>query len=450
MKVAFYTLGCKVNQYETQGIREDFLKAGFGEVHDNEVADVYIVNTCTVTHLADRKSRQAVRRMKRLNPDSIIVVTGCYAQMNPEEIGHIPGVNLVIGTNEKGQILAELLKALEEPSEETVYKILPYNEILNYEETGSIVSMESRTRAYVKVQEGCDRFCSYCVIPYARGVIRSRNPRSIKEEVGDLVGKGFKEIILTGINTALYGREDGFAERYQNDFQYIRIKKDIGGIVPLIQMIEDIPGEFRIRLSSLEPNVVNSIYVEELIESTRLCHHLHLSLQSASDKILKSMNRRYSKEDYRSILEVLSEVDSNYGVTTDIIVGFPGETEEDFLETLGMVENQDFCKIHIFPYSKREGTKAAEMTNQVEPLVVKDRVRRLQGAADESQKRFLEKNIGTNREVLIEEYDPQAKAYVGYSDNYIRVFLNSEVDVSNQVVRPILAKTYRNGMIGVL
>ena len=450
MRVAFYTLGCKVNQYETQGIREDFLKAGFLEVHDSDVADVYIINTCTVTHLADRKSRQAVRRMKRLNPDSIIVVTGCYAQMNPEEIGCISGVRLVIGTNEKGQIVVEVLKALKEPSEETVYKILPYNEIWNFEETGSIVSMESRTRAYVKVQEGCDGFCSYCVIPYARGGIRSRSPVSIKEEVENLVGKGFKEIILTGINTALYGREDGFTERYQNDFPYIRIKKDIGGIVPLIHMLEEIPGEFRVRIGSLEPNVVNSNYVEELIQAKRLCHHLHLSLQSGSDKVLRAMNRRYSKKDYQNILDVLCEIDPNYGVTTDIIVGFPGETEEDFKETLGIVKEENFCKIHIFPYSKRKGTKAAEMVEQIEPALVKERVARLQRAADESQKRFLEQNIGTRRDVLIEEYDSQAQGYVGYSDNYIRVFVKSEVELLNQIVRPVLTQTYRNGLVGML
>jgi threonylcarbamoyladenosine tRNA methylthiotransferase MtaB len=450
MKVAFYTLGCKVNQYETQAIRETFLQAGFEEVGPHDLADVYIVNTCTVTHLADRKSRQAIRRMKRLNADSIIAVTGCYAQMNPEEIGDISGVSLVVGTNEKSFILSEVLKALSEPGEEAIYKRLEYNEICDYEETGSIVSMESRTRAYVKVQEGCDRFCSYCIIPYARGIIRSRSPMSIKEEVGDLANKGFKEIILTGINTALYGRENGFLGKYLHDFQSLGIKSSLEGIVPLMEMLEKMPGQFRLRLGSLEPNVVNSLDVIDLMAYKRLCHHLHLSLQSGSDRVLLAMNRRYSRKDYQDILAVLKKVDANYGVTTDIIVGFPGETEEDFQETLSLVEGQNFCKIHIFPYSKRQGTKAAEMVDQVAPFLVKERVTRLQRAAEASQNRFLKSNIGSQREVLIEDYDNITREYIGYSDNYIRVFVKSEEDISNQIVKPSLIQVYKNGLLGVL
>lgn len=344
MKVAFYTLGCKVNQYETQGIREEFIEAGFEEVDDHEFADAYVVNTCTVTNLADRKSRQAIRRMKRLNPESVIAVTGCYAQINPEEVSNIQGVQLVVGTNEKGQILKQVLRKLKESSRETVFKRLPYDDLTEYEDIGSIVSMESRTRAYVKVQEGCNRFCSYCIIPYARGPIRSRSPLSIRNEVEALVDKGFGEIIITGINTALYGKESDFHTKYSEDLLLTEIKGSEGGILPLIKMLGDIPGTFRIRLSSLEPNVVNSMYVEELIGCKGLCHHLHLSLQSASDITLKAMNRRYSKTDYLDILKVLRKTDLNYGITTDIIVGFPGETEEDFQETLSFVENEDFAK----------------------------------------------------------------------------------------------------------
>jgi threonylcarbamoyladenosine tRNA methylthiotransferase MtaB len=450
MKVAFYTLGCKVNQYETQGIREDFLKAGFQEVRDNEVADVYIVNTCTVTNLADRKSRQALRRMKRLNPKSVIAVTGCYAQIKPEEVGSIPGVQLVIGTNEKSQILKEVLTELKNPSGQTVYKTLNYDDINEYEETGSIVSMESRTRAYVKVQEGCNRFCSYCIIPYARGTIRSRSPLSIKQEVQELVEKGFKEIIVTGINTALYGGEEGFHKKHIEDFQQMGIHDRPEGIAPLIQMLEEIPGSFRVRIGSLEPNVVNSRYVKELIKYETLCHHLHLSLQSGSNRILRAMNRRYLKEDYLEIVDVLRAADPNYGITTDIIVGFPGEKEADFQETLSFVANQDLCKVHIFPFSKREGTKAAALDNQVEPVIIKERISRLQGAAQESHRRFIEKNIGGNREVLIEEYDSESKAYVGYSDNYIRVFIFSDKDLLNQMVMTVLKEKYKNGMLGVI
>ncbi|MDX9888886.1 MAG: tRNA (N(6)-L-threonylcarbamoyladenosine(37)-C(2))-methylthiotransferase MtaB [Anaerovoracaceae bacterium] len=450
MKVAFYTLGCKVNQYETQAIRETFLQAAFEEVGPHDWADVYIVNSCTVTHLADRKSRQAIRRMKRLNPDSIIAVTGCYAQMNPEEIGHIQGVSLVVGTNEKSVILREVLKIINKPGEEAIYKRLEYNEICDYEETGSIVSMESRTRAYVKVQEGCDRFCSYCIIPYARGIIRSRSPISIKEEVGDLANKGFKEIILTGINTALYGREKGFGEKYHHEFLSLGIKRSLEGVGPLVEMLENMPGQFRLRLGSLEPNVVNSLDVIELMAYKRLCHHLHLSLQSGSDRVLLAMNRRYSRKDYQDILDELGKVDTNYGVTTDIIVGFPGETEDDFQETLSLVEGQNFCKIHIFPYSKRQGTKAAQMLDQVDPSIVKDRITRLQRAAEDSQNRFLERNLGAQREVLIEEYDDKALEYIGYSDNYIRVFVKSEEDILNQIVRPSLKRVYKNGLLGVI
>ena len=417
MKIAFYTLGCKVNQYETQALKEKFSALGYITVDEQEPADVYVVNTCTVTGLADRKSRQYIRRMKKRNPGCVTAVIGCYAQANPEEVKAIEGVDIVLGTNEKNDLPEYVGRYLAERQDNgqtaaQLSHIKSYEELDCYEETGIITSMESRTRAYIKIQEGCDQFCSYCVIPYARGGIRSRGLEEIVSEAESLIRKGFKEIVLTGINTALYGRENGFKARQG-------VPEGIEGVISLLS---ELPGDFRLRLGSLEPTVINADCAARLLRYEKLCPHMHLSLQSGSEKILKAMNRHYTCADYFSIKETLRQNDAAYGLTTDIIVGFPGETEDDFSESIRLVEMIGYSKVHIFPYSKRPGTAAASFEEQVPPNIKKERAARLAEAADLASARFLKGLTGTVRKVLFEEYSEQDAEISGFSDNYIRVY----------------------------
>lgn len=437
MKVAFHTLGCKVNQYETEAMREQFKAEGFESVDENDFADVYVINTCTVTNLADRKSRQYIRRMKKGNPDAVIAVTGCYAQIKPEELAELPEVDIVAGTGEKNNIIQYVKNFMEEKKQQTHIKT--YDELCEYQDRGIITSMESRTRAYIKIQEGCDRFCAYCLIPFARGKVRSRDPEEVVAEAKALVAKGFKEIILTGINTALYGIEDGFAEKYP-----LWAKED--GIESIIKAICQIPGEFRVRLSSLEPAVINAEYVERLMKYDKLCHHLHLSAQSGSDHVLKLMNRPYGQKEYLDIVEVLRKCDPLYGISTDIIVGFPQETDEDFEDSMNLIEKAEFCKVHAFRYSKREGTAAAAMKGQVPSQVKNTRVTALMEAGERASDHFFEKCKGAVRTVLFEEWD--GEYITGYTDNYIKVYAKGSDDDLNCFREVKLLEIYKDGMKG--
>lgn len=437
MKVAFHTLGCKVNQYETEAMREQFKAEGFESVDENDFADVYVINTCTVTNLADRKSRQYIRRMKKGNPDAVIAVTGCYAQIKPEELAELPEVDIVAGTGEKNNIIQYVKSFMEEKQQQTHIKT--YDELCEYQDRGIITSMESRTRAYIKIQEGCDRFCAYCLIPFARGKVRSRDPEEVVAEAKALVAKGFKEIILTGINTALYGIEDGFAEKYP-----LWAKED--GIESIIKAICQIPGEFRVRLSSLEPAVINAEYVERLMKYDKLCHHLHLSAQSGSDHVLKLMNRPYGQKEYLDIVEVLRKCDPLYGISTDIIVGFPQETDEDFEDSMNLIEKAEFCKVHAFRYSKREGTAAAAMKGQVLSQVKNARVTALMEAGERASDHFFEKCKGAVRTVLFEEWD--GEYITGYTDNYIKVYAKGSDDDLNCFREVKLLEIYKDGMKG--
>lgn len=437
MKVAFHTLGCKVNQYETEAMREQFKAEGFESVDENDFADVYVINTCTVTNLADRKSRQYIRRMKKGNPEAVIAVTGCYAQIKPEELAELPEVDIVAGTGEKNNIIRYVKDFMEEKQQQTHIKT--YDELCEYQDRGIITSMESRTRAYIKIQEGCDRFCAYCLIPFARGKVRSRNPEEVVAEAKALVKKGFKEIILTGINTALYGVEDGFAEKYPE-----WAKED--GIESIIKAICQIPGEFRVRLSSLEPAVINAEYVERLMKYHKLCHHLHLSAQSGSDHVLKLMNRPYGQKEYLDIVDVLRKCDPLYGISTDIIVGFPQETDEDFEDSMNLIEKAEFCKVHAFRYSKREGTAAAAMKGQVASQVKNTRVTALMEAGDKASEHFFEKCKSAVRTVLFEEWD--GEYITGYTDNYIKVYAIGSDDDLNCFREVKLLEIYKDGMKG--
>lgn len=443
MRIAFHTLGCKVNQYETEALKEIFAKREHEIVGEEESADLYIINTCSVTSLADRKSRQYIRRMKKKNPQAVVLVTGCYAQTAPDEVAAIEGVDIVTGTNEKSRIAAYAEDFLAKRETGAVAPaperhILPYEELREYDETGIVTSMESRTRAYIKIQEGCDRFCTYCIIPYARGRSRSRDPYSIAAEAEALIDKGFKEIILTGINAALYGTEPGFV--YDGDKEGIEI---------IIDLISRIKGDFRIRLSSLEPTVIDKTYVTRLFQYGKLCHHLHLSAQSGSDTILHAMNRNYDRGEYLEIVRALRAFDPQYGITTDLIAGFPGESEADFRDSVALIEEAEFCKVHAFNYSKRPGTKAAAMQGHIVSAVKNRRTADLIAAGECAAARFFAGCIGTKRRVLVEEFDVASAAFMGYTDNYIKTYISGQSGCQcGEFVTVTLTDIYKDGMKG--
>lgn len=437
MKVAFHTLGCKVNQYETEALRLRFRERGYEIVGETDPADIYVINTCTVTSLADRKSRQYIRKMKKQSPHSVVAVTGCYAQISPDEVKAVDGVNIVAGTNEKGKLIQYIEEFLSERKSQLHVK--PYEELRMYEETGLVTATESRTRAYIKIQEGCNRFCSYCVIPYARGSVRSREPSDVLAEAEGLIGQGFKELVLTGINTALYGAEEDFPEQ----------EDGLSGIETIISRLDRLPGDFRIRLSSLEPAVVNADYVKRLLQYKKLCPHLHLSAQSGSDRILKAMNRPYGRNDYLDIVQVLKEFDPGYGITTDLIAGFPGETDSDHQDSVHLIEEAGFCKVHAFKYSQRPFTKAALMPQQIPAPLKKSRTKELIDAGEQASRRFFQENQGSVRRVLIEEYAEDYGCLTGYTDNYIRVYIKGEKGKRMNCFQDvILLEPFADGMKG--
>ncbi|MBR6701488.1 MAG: tRNA (N(6)-L-threonylcarbamoyladenosine(37)-C(2))-methylthiotransferase MtaB [Firmicutes bacterium] len=436
MKAAFATLGCKVNQYETQALKELFRSEGYDIAAEDEPADVCVVNTCSVTNMADRKSRQTVRHFKKMNPNCVIVVTGCYAQTGKETVRAMDEVDIVAGTNEKSRI-PELVRGFIEERKK-IFDVLEYEKLGCFDEMGIVEAMEGRTRAYIKIQEGCNRFCSYCIIPYARGNVRSRKEEDILKEAELLINRGYKELVLTGINTALYGSEDDGEPKLHI----------------LIDRISQIKGDFRIRLSSLEPTVINSEYIKKLFEFDRLCHHVHLSVQSGSDNILRKMKRRYDMTEYRDIVTTIKEFDENYGITTDIIVGFPGEENEDFLDSVKTVEDIDFCKVHVFKYSRRGGTPADKMPDQIPPQTKNERSDLLIKAAEMSAARFVDRNIGTVRSVLFEEYDNEKSVITGLADNYIRAYVEMDEETAKNAINSfgnvLLEKRFLDGIKGIL
>ncbi len=441
--VSFYTLGCKVNQYETQMMKERFSEAGYEVAGEGEFADIYVINTCTVTNLSDRKSRQHIRKLKKINPQAVIAVTGCYAQMNPQAVAEIEGVCVVSGTDKKSSLVEYIEEYMERNGESrsfTESHVHSYEELGEYEGTGGIASMDSRSRAYIKVQEGCDRFCSYCIIPYARGKARSRAFDDIICEAEKLIENGCKEIVLTGINTALYGTDMPHDGKGKQD------------IADLLAALNDIEGDFRIRLSSLEPNVAGAEAVERIASFDKLCRHMHLSLQSGSDAVLARMNRHYSVDGYKETIRALRRIDGNYAVTTDIIVGFPGETESEFQQSLRAVREAGFARVHVFKYSRRAGTAAADMPDQVEIKVKNDRSARLIEEAERLSGEFYRKNIGTVRRVLFEKFDYEDNMAEGYTDNYIRVFCGADDPklLLDRFAEVRLDSVYKEGMKGTI
>lgn len=382
-KVKFSTLGCKVNQYETEAMAELFVKNGY-EITEDYNCDVFVLNTCTVTNLSDRKSRQQISKIRSENSDAIIAVVGCYSQVSPDEIENIEGVNVILGTKYRKEIVE--LCELAQSSNKIINKVENIGKNREFEEL-TINTEHSMTRAYIKIQEGCSQFCSYCIIPYARGPIRSRNIRDIVLEAKRLADNGFKEIVLTGIHVASYGKDLD-----NNDIGLIDVIEDIGQIDKIK----------RIRLSSLEPRIVDKQFLDRLSKVEQFCDHFHLSLQSGSDSILESMNRKYDTDLYEKTINLIREYYPNAAITTDIIVGFPGETDEDFEQTLSFVDKIQFSKIHVFKYSNRKGTVASKMKNQVSGVVKKERSKLLIEKSKYYTDKFLDNMLNQPIKVLFE------------------------------------------------
>lgn len=417
MKVAFSTLGCRVNVYESEAMAEKFIREGYEVVEANEKADVYVINTCTVTNMGDKKSRQIISRARRLNENSIIAVVGCYSQIAPKEVSNIPGVDVVLGTRNKGDVVYYVNKAREEGKSqvhvEGVLKNKKFEE-LNIEE------YQDKTRAFLKIQDGCNRFCTYCIIPYSRGSVCSKDPKKVIEEVNKLAEHGFKEIILSGIHTASYGL-------------------DLEGNVNLIDIIEEIEkveGIERIRIGSIEPAFFTPEVIEKMKGFKKLCPHFHLSLQSGCDATLKRMNRRYTAEEYAASVELLRETMPDVSITTDVIVGFPGETEEEFNETYKFLEKIKLTKTHVFKYSPRKGTRAADMGDQIDGTIKEKRSKLLIELSNKNEKEFIEKFIGKEMDALIEtEVKGKDGVYEGYTRNYIKVHVPCTCDdVTGKIV----------------
>ena len=404
-KVGFYTLGCKVNQYETNAMTQKFQEAGYEIININEeIADVYIVNTCTVTNMSDRKSRQILRRQKEKNPKAIIVAVGCYAQVAKKELEKMPEIDIVLGNEEKKDIVKYLEKFIQEKNK--LIQIDDINMQKEFKDMGQITYTE-KTRAVIKVQDGCNQFCSYCIIPYARGRVRSRSQESIINEITQIARKGIKEVVITGIHVASYGK----------DFE----KEN--GLIELLEQINTIEGISRIRLGSLEPKIITEEFMQRLIKLDKMCHHFHLSLQSGCDETLKRMNRKYNTTDIIQIIERLRRYYNDVILTTDIIVGFPGETEEEFNKTYKFLENAKLYKMHIFQYSPRKGTRAAIAPNQVDGNIKEKRSKKLIELSNKNQLAYNKSLIGKNVQVLFEEKEIENEKtyYKGHTQNYILV-----------------------------
>lgn len=426
-KAASFALGCKVNQYESEAIAELFAEKGYEIVGIDEEADVYVINTCTVTNFGDKKSRQLIRKVKRQNENAIVAVVGCYAQTAPKELMEIAGVNLVIGTKDRAQIV-EMVEQYDRANgvENHVSDIMKERVF----EPLSIQKLANRTRAYLKIQDGCSQYCSYCIIPYARGPIRSREPQEVVAEVKRLAENGFKEVVLTGIHVASYGKD----------------RRDTS-LLDILKQVHEVEGIERIRFSSIEPNVVTEEFAQTMAALPKVCDHFHLSLQSGCDKTLKEMNRKYDTEKYRQAAATLRKYLPKVALTTDIIVGFPGETEEDFRESYAFAEEIGFAKIHVFPYSPKRGTPAAARKDQLLNAVKAERSHTLIQLSDRMAAEFLADAVGTDAEVLYERAVGEG-IYEGHTTNYMKVHGRSEVDLTNRICKTHITRAEGEMLFG--
>lgn len=412
-KAALHNLGCKVNAYETEAMQELLEKNGYEIVPFKEGADVYVVNTCTVTNIADRKSRQMLHKARKMNPDAIVVATGCYVQTENQEVDEC--IDIVIGNNKKKDIV-EILRQYEQERGRTT-DLIDINHTKEYEEL-HLSQTGDHTRAYIKVQDGCNQFCSYCIIPYARGRVRSRDMNDVIEEVKTLAANGYKEVVLTGIHLSSYGVDNG---------------ESLKGLILAVHEVEGIK---RIRLGSLEPGIITEEFVQTIAKFPKFCPHFHLSLQSGCNATLKRMNRKYTAEEYAAKCALLRRYFKHPALTTDVIVGFPGETEEEFEESRAFVDSIDFYETHIFKYSKREGTKAAGMPDQVPDQVKASRSKVLIALSEEKQNRFEKDLIGTTQEVLMEEaIERDGETWqVGHTKEYVKIGYKTEKNLANKLV----------------
>ncbi|MFC0558008.1 tRNA (N(6)-L-threonylcarbamoyladenosine(37)-C(2))-methylthiotransferase MtaB [Halalkalibacter alkalisediminis] len=421
--VAFHTLGCKVNHYETEAIWQLFQNEGYEKVDYEATSDVYVINTCTVTNTGDKKSRQVIRRAIRKNPDAVICVTGCYAQTSPAEIMAIPGVDIVVGTQDRVKMLEYI--------EEFKLKREPINGVGNimksrvYEEL-DVPAFTDRTRASLKIQEGCNNFCTFCIIPWARGLMRSRDPKEVIKQAQQLVDAGYKEIVLTGIHTGGYGED-------LKEYSLARLLEDL----------EQVEGLKRIRISSIEASQLTDEVIDVIDRSEKVVRHLHIPLQSGSNTVLKRMRRKYTMEFFGERLDRLKEVLPGLAVTSDVIVGFPGETEEEFQETFDFIAKHKFSELHVFPYSKRTGTPAARMEDQVDEEIKNVRVHRLIELSNQLAKEYSSMFEGEVLEMIPEEQDkenPDSGMYIGYTDNYLKVKVPATEDMVGKLLKVKIMK----------
>lgn len=415
---AIYTLGCKVNQYESSAIAELFRQGAYEIVDFAEQADVYVINTCTVTHLGDRKSRQIIRRAIKQNPAAVIVVTGCYAQTSAGEVLEIPGVDLVIGTKDKSKIvhLVETYARGKGP-------VNVVGDIMgtDYFEELPVPTEQGKTRAFLKIQEGCNSFCSYCIIPYARGPVRSRLPENVISSAAALIDQGFKEIVLTGIHIGAYGQD--FADK-QID------------LASLVQRLAKLPGLLRLRLGSVEPHDINEALINSVAENPNVCRHLHIPLQSGDDEILAKMKRRYDSKQFMDLINKIYQRINGIAITSDVIVGFPGETAENFANTLKIVERSSFNSIHVFKYSPRKGTVAALMTDHVEPQEKEERSKRLIALGNRLAGKFAQGQVGKKVTVLVEQpHEKNHSLWEGHTDTYLKVIFPGTESLRGELVQ---------------
>lgn len=429
-RVALMTLGCKVNQFETEVIEGLFSQKGYHIVHFDEPADIYVINTCSVTHIGERKSRQIIRRASKMNPAAVIVVTGCYAQISPDQVAAIPGVDLIIGTQDRQRIV-ELVEVVANKRQQ-VNVVSDIMQAWEFEDI-PLFSRQERTRAFLKIQEGCDNYCTYCIIPYTRGHLRSRPMTSIIAEAEKLITAGFQEIVLTGIHLGAYGR-------------------DLGGVTleDVVAALLNLPGVQRIRLSSLESIEVSDGLIRLMEQDERFCRHLHLPLQAGSNQILHAMNRHYTTNDFRQQLSVLLSRIPDLAVSTDIIVGFPGETEDLFTETLDFVATLPLARIHVFPYSPRTGTPAASYSGQISESEKKRRTHAMQKLGDMLAKTYRQRFIGRQYKVLFEQ--TKSGLTEGLTSNYLRVYINEipGSDIVGKIHYVTLDSLYKDGLLGTL
>ncbi len=428
-RVSIFTLGCKVNQYETEAMEELFQQRGYDIVENGKEAEVYVINTCTVTSLGDRKSRQFIRRAKKLNENSVVAVVGCYAQMSPGEVENMKDVDVIIGTVGREKVVDLCEEAMK--NKKKINIVGDIKKFRKFEDL-NINEVKLRTRAYIKIQDGCNQYCSYCIIPYARGPVRSRSLESILKEAERLRDKGFKEIILTGIHIASYGKD----------------LKDVD-LLNVLEELDRIEGIERIRLGSLEPTLIDEKFMNKVSSMKKICNHFHISLQSGSDSVLKRMNRKYSVEQYKKIVNIIRYYMKDVGITTDIIVGFPGETEEEFKETCNFVREIGFSRIHVFKYSQREGTPASKFKSQIDGYVKHERSEILIKIGNEMRKDFEEKFIGKSMPVLYEEDAKDKKGYVeGYTTNYMRVISKNRKSLKGKIVSTKIIELAGEKLIG--